>query len=194
MLATLPPMINDLELFSIPTRESSDVMGSNARKRRREILSNKPTKIVPPKTIPVDMPITMPSLATTNKSVRKFIEFKEAVGNLQNMGNTPKLPQRCDISSDCFMKGKVPPPSESIVQPKVIKSQINPLDKNGVTKKKPQMRYDPSVPMTKEEAAVWRREQRRKRNRDSAAASRQRQRNRILELEGEVAEWKKKIR
>ena len=29
------------------------------------------------------------------------------------------------------------------------------------------MRYDPSKPMTKEAAAVWRREQRRKRNRDS---------------------------
>jgi len=65
-----------------------------------------------------------------------------------------------------------------------------PLDAN--SKKKPQMRYDPSVPMTKEAAAIWRREQRRKRNRDSAAASRQRQRNRITELEDEVSEWKKK--
>jgi len=54
------------------------------------------------------------------------------------------------------------------------------------------MRYDPAVPMSKEAAAIWRREQRRKRNRDSAAASRQRQRNRITELEEEVSEWKKK--
>ena len=38
---------------------------------------------------------------------------------------------------------------------------------NPNSKKKPQMRYDPSEPMTKEAAAVWRREQRRKRNRDS---------------------------
>lgn len=58
--------------------------------------------------------------------------------------------------------------------------------------KKPQLRYDPDVPMSKEEAAAWRREQRRKRNRESAAASRQRQRDRIVELEGEVEEWKKK--
>merc|ERR1711937_864577 len=58
--------------------------------------------------------------------------------------------------------------------------------------KKPQMRYDPDVPMTKEEAAAWRKEQRRKRNRESAAASRQRQRDRISELEQEVAEWKSK--
>ena len=59
--------------------------------------------------------------------------------------------------------------------------------KNG---KKPQMKYDPDVPMTKEEAAAWRREQRRKRNRESAAASRQRQRDRIAELEVEVEDWK----
>jgi hypothetical protein len=58
--------------------------------------------------------------------------------------------------------------------------------------KKPQMKYDPEVPMTKEEAAVWRREQRRKRNRESAAASRQRQRDRIAELEIEMDEWKAK--
>ena len=49
------------------------------------------------------------------------------------------------------------------------------------------MKYDPDVPMTKEEATVWRREQRRKRNRESAAASRQRQRDRIQELEEEVS-------
>jgi len=58
--------------------------------------------------------------------------------------------------------------------------------------KKPQMKYDPDVPMTKEEAAAWRREQRRKRNRESAAASRQRQRDRITELEEVVGEWKTK--
>lgn len=58
-------------------------------------------------------------------------------------------------------------------------------------KKKPQMKYDPDVPMSKEEATAWRREQRRKRNRESAAASRQRQRDRISELEAEVARYKK---
>merc|ERR1711937_384972 len=63
---------------------------------------------------------------------------------------------------------------------------------NVVKKKKPQMKYDPDVPMTKEEAAVWRREQRRKRNRESAAASRQRRRDRIAELEVELDDWKNK--
>ena len=57
--------------------------------------------------------------------------------------------------------------------------------------KAPQKRYDPDVPMTKEEAAEWRREQRRKRNRESAAASRQKTRDRIAHLENIVMEMQK---
>jgi len=65
--------------------------------------------------------------------------------------------------------------------------------KNTTKKKRPtQMRYDPDVPMTKEEAAAWRREARRVRNRQSAAASRQKTRARIEELEVEVESWQKK--
>jgi hypothetical protein len=56
--------------------------------------------------------------------------------------------------------------------------------------KKPQKKYDPDIPMSRDEAAAWRREQRKKRNRESAAASRQRQRDRIEELELEIQEWK----
>ena len=59
-------------------------------------------------------------------------------------------------------------------------------------KKKTQIRYDPEVPMNKEQLAAWRREARRVRNRESAAASRQRIRNRISELEDEVNQWKSK--
>ena len=59
--------------------------------------------------------------------------------------------------------------------------------------KRPQMKYDPDVPMSKEETSVWRREQRRKRNRESAAACRRRQRDRISELEGEVSGWRAKF-
>lgn len=58
--------------------------------------------------------------------------------------------------------------------------------------KKTQIRYDPDVPMSKDQLAAWRREARRVRNRESAAASRQRIRNRISELEDEVGEWKSK--
>lgn len=72
------------------------------------------------------------------------------------------------------------------------KRKVDPKNKleNGETKKKTQIRYDPDVPMNKEQLAAWRREARRVRNRESAAASRQRIRNRISELEDEVGEWK----
>ena len=58
--------------------------------------------------------------------------------------------------------------------------------------KKTQVRYDPEVPMDKDQLAAWRKEARRVRNRESAAASRQRIRDRINELEGEVSQWKQK--
>ena len=58
--------------------------------------------------------------------------------------------------------------------------------------KRTQIRYDPDVPMSKEQLAAWRREARRVRNRESAAASRQRIRNRITELETEVDDYKAK--
>jgi bZIP transcription factor len=58
--------------------------------------------------------------------------------------------------------------------------------------KRPQKKYDPLIPLTKEATAIWRREQRRKRNRESAALSRQRQRGRILELEQEIQVWRDK--
>ena len=59
--------------------------------------------------------------------------------------------------------------------------------------KRPQMKYDPSIPMTKDETSSWRRDQRRKRNRESAAACRKRQRDRISELEVEATNWKAKF-
>ena len=64
------------------------------------------------------------------------------------------------------------------------------LDEN--SRRKYQNRYEPDVPMSKEELAEWRREARKKRNRESAAASRNKVRTRIAELEGEVKEWKSK--
>ncbi len=55
-----------------------------------------------------------------------------------------------------------------------------------VTGIKNQSRYEPGVPMTREELKAWRKEARRVRNRESAAASRQKNRERITELEVEV--------
>ena len=52
---------------------------------------------------------------------------------------------------------------------------------------KRQARYEPGVPMTKEELAAWRKEARRVRNRESAAASRQKTKERIDFLESQVA-------
>ena len=76
---------------------------------------------------------------------------------------------------------------------KIVNDQVSSVLSRSTNKpKKTQMRYDPDTPMTKEEAAAWRKEQRRKRNRESAAASRQRQRDRITELEQEVSDWKTK--
>lgn len=81
----------------------------------------------------------------------------------------------------------------------MIKARVTKRPAKGATKKPEgtsssksrrgvvQIRYDPDVPMSKEEAAEWRREQRRVRNRESAAASRQKTRDRISELEGVVA-------
>ena len=63
---------------------------------------------------------------------------------------------------------------------------------NENSRRKYQNRYEPDVPMTKEQLAEWRREARKKRNRESAAASRNKVRTRITELEGEVKEWKSK--
>jgi chromosome segregation ATPase len=65
-------------------------------------------------------------------------------------------------------------------------------DADANNRKKTQIRYDPEIPMNKEQLAAWRREARRVRNRESAAASRQRIRNRISELEDEVSQWKSK--
>mmetsp|Transcript_512 Transcript_512/g.1283 ORF Transcript_512/g.1283 Transcript_512/m.1283 type:complete len:274 (+) Transcript_512:266-1087(+) len=55
-----------------------------------------------------------------------------------------------------------------------------------ITGIKKQSRYDPGVPMTREELKAWRKEARRVRNRESAALSRKKNKERITELEMEV--------
>lgn len=87
--------------------------------------------------------------------------------------------------------------AKSEEQPAAAEGEALPPKKRRVAKKdsgtkKTQVRYDPEVPMDKEQLAAWRKEARRVRNRESAAASRQRIRDRITELEGEVGQWKQK--
>lgn len=56
-----------------------------------------------------------------------------------------------------------------------------------ITGIKRQARYDPGVPLNRDELTAWRKEARRVRNRESAAASRRRTRDRIAELEGNMS-------
>eukprot|EP00804_Cyclotella_cryptica_P024477 CCRYP_017560-RA/>CCRYP_017560-RA protein AED:0.35 eAED:0.35 QI:0/0/0/1/1/1/2/0/336 len=92
-------------------------------------------------------------------------------------------------TSDSSLSG-----SESVnATPSLAIQPIVTVCKSSSGTKRPQMKYDPEVPLSKEETSAWRREQRRKRNRESAAACRKRQRDRISELEIEVSGWKAKF-
>eukprot|EP00559_Dactyliosolen_fragilissimus_P004677 CAMPEP_0184860068 /NCGR_PEP_ID=MMETSP0580-20130426/5022_1 /TAXON_ID=1118495 /ORGANISM="Dactyliosolen fragilissimus" /LENGTH=171 /DNA_ID=CAMNT_0027357025 /DNA_START=27 /DNA_END=539 /DNA_ORIENTATION=- len=90
------------------------------------------------------------------------------------------------ITAETVASSVIVPPRD--VSNTKVEAQKIPKQKN-YKKKQVQKRYDPDVPMSKEEEQAWRREQRRKRNRESAAASRQKQRDRIFELEAEVDDW-----
>ena len=98
-----------------------------------------------------------------------------------------------------ILVGNVPATPDEVVSTKVVKiesdysSDSTDSSRKSTCAKRPQMKYDPDVPMTKEETSAWRREERRKRNRESAAACRKRQRDRITELEDEVNDWKSKF-
>ncbi|KAL3927961.1 MAG: hypothetical protein SGBAC_012863, partial [Bacillariaceae sp.] len=87
-------------------------------------------------------------------------------------------------------EGALPPGAAGAEKKPPKKRKLDAAAEAEAARKKTQIRYDPEVPMSKEQLAAWRREARRVRNRESAAASRQRIRNRISELEDEVGEWK----
>jgi hypothetical protein len=160
----------------IPSTSMMDIPdASAARKRRREILSSQR------QALEVSTP------AAPNSEL--ISSFTTSFANEEGHSNSRKARRVSDCSE--------PEPDKSATA--TIKMTVNTISSikkklsSSSTKKKPQMKYDPDVPMTKEEAAVWRREQRRKRNRESAALSRQRQRDRIGDLEVEVDEWKTKV-
>lgn len=149
----------------IPPTSAKFPDASAARKRRREILTSQRQAL---------------ELTTTSSS------------RTSNYGEVfSKKPRRVSDLSDTENRFK------SIVSggpnTAIATSKSTNTNKKTPSKKKPQMKYDPDVPMSKEEAAAWRREQRRKRNRESAALSRQRQRDRIGDLEVEVEQWKAKV-
>jgi hypothetical protein len=100
-----------------------------------------------------------------------------AVADVQVSSVSPTTEANTAITSTCT--------SEDVQDEHMMKQCNKP-------KTKYQNRYEPPTSMTKEQAAEWRREARRKRNRESAAASRNKVRSRITELEGEVDDWKNK--
>jgi hypothetical protein len=67
-----------------------------------------------------------------------------------------------------------------------VADPVSSLLKPHITGIKKQSRYDPGVPMTRDQLKSWRKEARRVRNRESAAASRTKNRELVSELETEV--------
>ena len=148
--------------------------------------------------------------AVARKRRKAIIQSQRS--ELEQLAETPALPVPSDINNEAATakstkrkaaaedKGAkqpngeaVPPSSKKIMAPKKLQASAeseSPSEDDA--KKKAQIRYDPDVPMSKEQLAAWRREARRVRNRESAAASRARIRSRITELEDEVGEWKSK--
>eukprot|EP00539_Tryblionella_compressa_P007700 CAMPEP_0178765812 /NCGR_PEP_ID=MMETSP0744-20121128/18677_1 /TAXON_ID=913974 /ORGANISM="Nitzschia punctata, Strain CCMP561" /LENGTH=357 /DNA_ID=CAMNT_0020421385 /DNA_START=51 /DNA_END=1124 /DNA_ORIENTATION=- len=99
----------------------------------------------------------------------------------ENFGTEPcaKRPRAMDASSE-----------DATLDVEPVTSKPKPH----ITGIKKQSRYDPGVPMTRDELKAWRKEARRVRNRESAAASRKKNRERITELESELDGIKSKYK
>lgn len=111
---------------------------------------------------------------------------KEIIQSQRGDSDAAVVPKSEDTPTDAAAKPEKKPPKKR----KFDDSTSSETEQEKEDRKKAQIRYDPDVPMDKEQLAAWRREARRVRNRESAAASRQRIRNRINELEDEVGQWK----
>jgi hypothetical protein len=113
------------------------------------------------------------------------------IGPLAANGSEESIPVKKRKSSKIKVEGDEGSPHELLDNNELDEDEEDedPND-SSVENKKAQIRYDPDIPMSKEQLAAWRREARRVRNRESAAASRQRIRDRITELEIERDEWK----
>mmetsp|Transcript_12124 Transcript_12124/g.35437 ORF Transcript_12124/g.35437 Transcript_12124/m.35437 type:complete len:290 (-) Transcript_12124:1104-1973(-) len=176
----------------------TETSASAARKRRREIMLHQRAagmaSVSPSKSILVTQTPVPPSAASVCPSV-SLVQVVEQDSPLpvkkrrvveKGALNLVNVPAPAPVGVVCPQVDEAPTKIAALKETESKKCDI-------AKAKKPQMRYDPSVPMSKEETAAWRREQRRKRNRESAAASRQRQRDRIAELEVELDGWKDKF-
>jgi len=161
-------MLDNISLLSCPNSQSSV-----ARKRRKSVLKSKP------KTSSIQgglkEPLTKKKRTVSVDSFKTVCVAKLSEPPCEKKTFSPNVER---LNSDCV--------SQLVDIPGFPINLDQPL-------KKLQVRYDPEIPMSKDQTTVWRRDQRRKRNRESAAASRERQRNRISELETEVAGWKIKF-
>lgn len=194
-----------LPVLHAEDNQTETTSASAARKRRREILLHQRaagTSSSAATPDPTPAPQSTPAASSVCPSVSPA-----AVQIVEQDAPLPVKKRRVEEGSSLGAATSSPRPATSAATPvhvenfaaKTIISTKTPNEASGGKKtvtskaKKPQMRYDPDVPMSKEATAAWRREQRRKRNRESAAASRQRQRDRIAELEVEVDDWKTKF-
>lgn len=148
-----------------------------ARKRRKAIIQSQRSEAEQPVVSGNEAAMPTEDVPTNNvRSNPKTAEKRKATATQNQVGDFVEK------------KRKSQKLGQSLCSPEgILEDQLTEAGK-----KKTQIRYDPDVPMSKEQLAAWRREARRVRNRESAAASRQRIRNRISELEDEVNNWKKK--
>eukprot|EP00751_Fragilariopsis_kerguelensis_P007005 CAMPEP_0170784130 /NCGR_PEP_ID=MMETSP0733-20121128/15981_1 /TAXON_ID=186038 /ORGANISM="Fragilariopsis kerguelensis, Strain L26-C5" /LENGTH=246 /DNA_ID=CAMNT_0011129041 /DNA_START=105 /DNA_END=845 /DNA_ORIENTATION=+ len=166
--------------------------GAEARLRRKKIIQSQRSESQNETTSGSTVSI---SDVVLSSSVSMSVEIKNSTDQEANSvviadatDNKPpkkrKVAVAVDSSSSSLRK------NSSNKKGKCPDGEIDHSDENNL--KKSQIRYDPEVPMSKDQLAAWRREARRVRNRESAAASRQRIRSRITELEEEVGDWKTK--
>jgi hypothetical protein len=193
-LITVKIIMAAVVAISLPT---PFVDASAARKRRREILASQRQLLDVPALVnaldvdPIEAEHAVKKSKVTS-GTNVFPTVPTSSADVASPMETLSVADLAASTSATFAADAATSSATSIAAATAAVAAIV-ANKRMMNSKKPQMKYDPEVPMTKEEAAVWRREQRRKRNRESAAMSRQRQRDRIVDLEIEVDEWKIKV-
>ena len=131
--------------------------------------------------------VTMTTIQTDPSQAQARKRRKQILASYKTAKRTRTIPAAVIVGSEENNSTASSPVCSPITKRKKV---CNPMVIKSNTKY--QNRYEPDVPMSKEEEAEWRKEARRQRNRESAAASRNKIRSRIQELENEVEDWKTK--
>lgn len=174
------------------TTENTNTDPAVARKRRKAIINSQrsDSETAAISTEDVTTAITAKPSVPTAQSTQPSNQSEDKTTPTTNSEEEAKE-QKATSASAASKKRKAPAAKCKTAEMSTSNASVSSAEGGGKGKKT-QVRYDPDVPMSKEQLAAWRREARRVRNRESAAASRQRIRNRISELEEEVGEWKSK--